>query len=82
MATKMIELKQQRKVCSRHPVRITCGYVQELHDDAAADEADDDSEPGFAEVFHVGICLLGSTSFQFVELLFRLLYAAVTDRRV
>jgi len=27
--------------------------VEEFHDDAAADEADDDSEPGFAEVFHV-----------------------------
>jgi len=42
------EPKQQRKVCTHGPVSISGGYVKELHDHAAADEADDDSEPGFS----------------------------------
>ena len=37
--------------------------MQELHDHAAADEADDEAEPGFAEVFHIGIYSLGITGF-------------------
>jgi len=57
--------------------------VKQLHDHAAANEADDDAEPGFSEVFHVGVFVGWRAQFLYWLLyLLMLHFAAVIDRRI